>query len=77
MAFEKEARQIIQLLPFSGVKSSWTTHSHVHLLALLVVEPRGEDEVVGVGAGRVLLHDLAHLGLELGRRRLRPEIINY
>ena len=47
----------------------------MHLLPLLVVEPRGEDEVVGVGAGRVLLHDLAHLGLELGRRRLGPEMI--
>ena len=36
-------------------------HSHVHLLALLVVEARREDEVVRVRARSVLLDDLANL----------------
>ena len=37
------------------------TDSHVHLLALLVVEARREDEVVRVRARSVLLDDLANL----------------
>ena len=36
-------------------------YAHVHLLALLVVEAGGEDEVVRVRARSVLLDDLANL----------------
>lgn len=47
--------------------------SHVHLLPLHVVKPRGEHEIVGIAAGRVLLHDLLDLLLELPGGVSRPE----
>ena len=45
----------------------------MHLLPLHVVKPRGEHEIVGIAAGRVLLHDLLDLLLELPGGVSRPE----